>query len=252
MNRTAFILLTIIASFFAPNFADAFEVNPIGIELGPSGRRSSGVVTVKNASSRAKAVEVKMVTREPDEYGVEDNKSAEDFFLVYPSQLILPPNSERTVRISWIGDPKPSEELAYRFIAEELDIDVSPTAEKDEDRSMVKVLLRYEGVVYIEPSNVSGEIVLEKSGLVQEGGQILLSLQFKNIGSKHQLLRDLNLKIKVFSEEGEKTLSFGPQELKGVNGANLLPGKERKFKLILEGVSHSSPVEVDFTYDSSF
>ena len=252
MNHTVFIFLTIITSFFAPNIADAFEVNPIGIELAPAGRRSSGVVTVKNASSRAKAVEVKMVTREPDQYGVEHNKSAEDSFLVYPSQLILPPNSERTVRISWIGDPKPAEELAYRFIAEELDIDVTPSSEGDEERSMVKVLLRYEGVVYIEPSNVSGEIILEKSEIVRNGERMLLSIQFKNIGSKHQLLRDLNLNIKVLSEGKEKTFSFGPQELKGVNGANLLPGKERKFELVLDGVTQSGSVEVDFTYDSSF
>ena len=248
---TVTIFAIMLTSLTFPNVTQAFSVSPISFVLKPTGSKATGTIVFENSSSALKAIEMKMVTREPDQHGVEHNKSAEDFFLVYPSQFILPPNSKRTVRVSWIGETNIKKELPYRYIAEELDVNLDSSSVKEGSMASMKVMMRYEGVVYVEPSNVTANILFI-SEVVYKEEQAVLIVVCKNTGSKHKILKNLRADVRFVSKEGGEIFSLGPQELKGINGANMLPGTERKFELILEGVSHSSPVEVDFTYDSSF
>ena len=57
--------------------------------------------------------------------GIETNQDANDDFIVYPPQLIVPPGTQQVIRVTWIGEPEPPIELAYRLIAEQLPINLS-------------------------------------------------------------------------------------------------------------------------------
>ena len=108
----------------------AFELTPLSITIEPQGRNASAYIQVKNLHNYSKAIQVNMYTREPDLYDEEANEEAEDDFLVYPPQFILPPQSTKLVKISWIGENDFKKERTFRFIADELDVELNPEAEK--------------------------------------------------------------------------------------------------------------------------
>lgn len=166
-----------------------FEVSPISVSLSPTGSESSKLIKLTNAEDAPKPIQMAMVTRNPDLSGIEQHESAEDNFLVYPAQFILPAKSSKVVRISWIGNPKLEKELAYRFIVEDLNVNLEdPNSKKQhEKKSKIKLLMKYEGALYITPPGSESHMVLESA---QKDADSKLVLTFHNQGTLHQVLNN--------------------------------------------------------------
>ena len=98
---------------------------------------------------------VTIVRREVDIAGKEEMKASpeiENLFQIYPSQLVLGGKEKRTVRVTWIGDPKLKLEQAFRIIAEELPINLDEPG-KVYQKAVGRVTLtsRYIGSLYVGP-----------------------------------------------------------------------------------------------------
>ena len=104
----AFLFLTLPA-------AQAFKLVPIRMEFEPAGRGANQAFRLDNDSSNTVPVQLSMLTRQMDLDGTETTAPAEVDFLVYPPQVLLKPNQVQTVRVKWLGTPKPEKELAYRI-----------------------------------------------------------------------------------------------------------------------------------------
>ncbi|CAD5971572.1 hypothetical protein [Planktothrix agardhii] len=82
-------ILFIILSAISP--ALAFKLDPISRVFEPAGAGATQSYEVINDSAEQIAVELSIAERKISLEGQETTESADDDFLVYPSQIVLPP-----------------------------------------------------------------------------------------------------------------------------------------------------------------
>jgi len=212
--------------------ATAFELTPLSVTVEPHGKQSSTFIKVTNKHSFPKAIQITMETRDPDLYDKEDNnQDAEDDFLVYPPQFILEAESTKVCKISWIGNPSPTKELSFRFIVDELDVNLQ---DEEVTQSGIKLLMRYEGALYVKPQGLKGgDIkVMEEEIVSDEEGKHIATITLHNAGDTHQIIKNSEL-IVTSVDDPTKSVTLGPKELKGLEGSNILAGKTRKYQVEL-------------------
>ncbi|CAD5927045.1 hypothetical protein PCC9214_01035 [Planktothrix tepida] len=223
----SFIFL-IILSGISP--ALAFKLEPISRVFEPAGAGATQSYEVINDTAEQIAVELSMAERKISLEGQETTESADDDFLVYPSQIVLPPQGVQSVRVTWLGNPNPEKELAYRIIAEQLPINLKQPEESQAETTSgaIKVMFRYIGSVYIRPKNAQSKVVL--NGITHEkgtDGNDRLVITFENQGTRRAVLSELNLNL---TSQGSQ-LTLKPEQLEGVNNGVILAGNQRRFSM---------------------
>jgi fimbrial chaperone protein len=218
----------IILSGISP--ALAFRLEPISRVFEPAGAGATQSYEVINDTAEQIAVEVSMAERKISLEGQETTESADDDFLVYPSQIVLPPQGVQSVRVTWLGNPNPEKELAYRIIAEQLPINLKQPEESQAETTSgaIKVMFRYIGSVYIRPKNAQSKVVL--NGITHEkgtDGNDRLVITFENQGTRRAVLSELNLNL---TSQGSQ-LTLKPEQLEGVNNGVILAGNQRRFSM---------------------
>lgn len=218
----------IILSGISP--ALAFRLEPISRVFEPAGAGATQSYEVINDSAEQIAVELSMAERKISLEGQETTESADDDFLVYPSQIVLPPQGVQSVRVTWLGNPNPEKELAYRMIAEQLPINLNNPEESQAETTSgaIKVMFRYIGSVYIRPKNAESKVVL--NGITHEkgtDGNDRLVITFENQGTRRAVLSELNLNL---TSQGSQ-LTLKPEQLEGVNNGVILAGNQRRFSM---------------------
>ena len=210
--RLAFILfsLTLLCSFKFSPMSQSIEIT--------SGQKMVQF-QVENESPEAMAVEFTVKERVMDDNGKENLPSTSELS-VFPPQVIIPPKEKRTVRVNWTGKSVPTTEKAYRVIAEQLPVKVD---EKSKRRSGIQMLMRYMAALYVTPSDVQSDVVVESFTFKQD----LLQITLTNKGTKHQILTDPTLKFS--SDSGNWTLN--KSDLKSLSGENVLAGSKRTFEI---------------------
>ncbi|WP_313655274.1 fimbrial biogenesis chaperone [Planktothrix agardhii] len=221
-------ILFIILSAISP--ALAFKLDPISRVFEPAGAGATQSYQVINDSAEQIAVELSIAERKISLEGQETTESADDDFLVYPSQIVLPPQGVQSVRVTWLGNPNPEKELAYRIIAEQLPINLNNPEESQAETTSgaVKVMFRYMGSVYIRPKNAESKVVL--NGITHEkgtDGNDRLVITFDNQGTRRAVLSELNLNL---TSQGSQ-LTLKPEQLEGVNNGVILAGNQRRFSI---------------------
>ena len=235
----------IILSGISP--ALAFKLEPISRVFEPAGAGATQSYEVINDSDEQIAVELSMAERKISLEGQETTESADDDFLVYPSQIVLPPQGVQSVRVTWLGNPNPEKELAYRMIAEQLPINLNNPEESQAETTSgaIKVMFRYIGSVYIRPKNAESKVVL--NGITHEkgtDGNDRLVITFENQGTRRAVLSELNLNL---TSQGSQ-LTLKPEQLEGVNNGVILAGNQRRFSMPWPQQLPIGEVTVTFTF----
>jgi len=236
------LLLTVLFLLASIPAALAFTLAPIRMEFEPAGRGANQVFHLENDSTNTVPVQLSMLTREANWDGKETNAPAEDDFLVYPPQVLLKPHQVQTVRVKWLGTPKPEKELAYRILAEQLPVSLK---KEKPGEARINVLVRYLGSVYVVPKGAKADVVLASAApQTDAAGKRRMELILENRGTAHSILNDLRFKIQA----GGKTVELGPEELKIVGGENILAGQKRRFLLPWPESLPDGPLQVTFDY----
>lgn len=240
-GRFSLLLACLFLLLPAPT-APAFTMAPIRMEFEPTGRGANQAFRLENDSTNIVPVQISMLTREVALDGSETNAIAEDDFLVYPQQVMLKPGQAQTIRVKWLGNPKPQKELAYRILAEQLPVNL----EKGKSReSKINVLVRYLGSVYIVPKGAKADVALASAtGQTDATGKHGIELIFHNRGNAHSILSDLRLKVQA----GGKTVELGPERLPNIAGENILAEQKRRFVLPWPEELPDGPLLVTFDY----
>lgn len=220
----------------------AFKFSPMSASIGINSNKNSALFYLENDSDHPIAVQVSLAQRAMDLNGVESNPKISGELILYPSQLIIPANEKRSVKVSWSGKDIPTKELAYRLIAEQLPIELEKNKNK---KASIKVLLRYIAALYVNGDDYSSVISID--GVKTADKKV--SIQMANSGKKHQVLTNLNLKF----INGKKEILFLPEDLKGMSGENILAESKRIFTFPLtgkfSGVSANDKVKISFDKD---
>jgi fimbrial chaperone protein len=208
--------------------SQAFTLIPISATLAPKGYGVATSFRVENESSNRIAFQITMITRDMDELGEETQRSASNLFTVFPPQGVIPPGQRQNIRLVWKGPADPTNELAYRIVAEELPVNFEPETRE----SHIKMLVRYLGTVYIRPNRVKSK--LQTIDLVKAPGNSaetnLYELTLANTGGAHQGL--INCELTITNGTGQNTLLKAAQ-LDTVEGQNILAQHRRRFLIQL-------------------
>jgi len=230
----------------------AFRLSPPRMVFTPGGSGATRSFRIESTGDQPVAVEIHMAKRQVSLDGTETQPSAEEEFVVYPPQMLLKPGTSQTVRVTWLGDPNPSAELAYRIIAEQLPINL-PEVEQNQGGATVrlKALYRYVGSIFITPPKVAPKVVVEQAICQAAPGKAnQLLLTFANQGTAHTYLSGLKLHLTSVGQES-KVVNLLPEQLKGVNGENLLAGGKRQFTLACPIAFPVGPVSATFEFDTN-
>lgn len=238
--RASFIgLLT----FWTVSSQAAFDISPIIVKMAPSGAGATSSITLINADDNKTPVQVGIYKREPGPDGKEDYTKLKDngeLFQIFPSQLILNPKEKRTVRITYVGDPKVQSELAFRVIAEEFPINVSdPNRVKNRAVASISIATKYVGSLYVTPPGAKPDLIIEANPQKTASGTDMV-LTMQNKGTTHTILRSPQFKIVANNKEFEM-----PKDLAAKIGTNnILAGRSRQFTIPWPSNVPVGPVKV--------
>jgi len=210
--------------------ACAFTLTPISATLEPKGAGATATFRLENESSNRMAFQVRITTREPDEAGNEIQSPVTNLFVVFPPQGILGPGQKQSVRVMWKGTPDPTQELAYRIVAEQLPVDFHVERSPERAQSFIQMLIQYKGTVYVRPKSARPR--LEVIGLTRSTGTTsnVYALVITNSGSAHQGLRGPVLSI---TDTPPHQVDIPANQLPTVAGENVLAHHARRFQVIL-------------------
>jgi len=237
-NFTAKRLLLVFLLFLACSaHTFGFSFSPMTVSITPSGSGAVMTYRVTNESDQQTAVSIKVTTRVIDEAGKETNEPADKSFLVFPSRVVLKPNSSQNIKVQYRGTPALTSELAYRVIAEQLPVDFSKSTS-----SGVSILLTYVAALYVTPKDTVPKLVLLKAIGVQKDGKQGVDVTVKNEGTRHALISNPMIKLR----QGISSLEFTGDAAAGIDGQNILALSERTFFLPWEAAVTGA------TYEGAF
>jgi len=226
MARTLSLPAGLCLWFLLVGAAQAVTFKPIKVELSPSGAGATATFVVQNNTAAPNAIQIFTAERAMDLDGLETNPEAEEFFLVYPSQMVLEPGEVRNVRVTWIGDPNPAKELAFRLICEQLPINLEVI--QGDVGGQLRILVRYSASVYIVPKGATPDVVVESAAHQKaEGAPDELVVTLHNQGTAHTMLTGATLH--VTSATANATVVLSEAQLAGLDGENILADSQRRF-----------------------
>ena len=242
------VLYTVIFSLFMPASVYALNLVPMSANLASSGRGSTAVFVVDNSGGKPIAVEMQIFGRSMTEEGKDILIEVDDDFVIYPSQMVIMPGESQSVRLRWIGLNDIVHEQAYRFVAEQLPIDLD---EEVIDGASLKVLFRYVASVYVLPKRRLEADVKITDAYIEEGEVNQLIFIAKNEGTKHSILRNARLTLKSSASNTLRdgsTFELNSEQLPGLTSANILAGHSRKFTLPAPAGSQAGALDVELHY----
>jgi fimbrial chaperone protein len=202
---------------------------PMSVSISPSGAQSVASFRLTNDSTQQIAISIKAMTRSIDENGNEINEPADKDFTIFPTRVVVQPNSFQNIKVQYKGNTKLTKEMAYRIIAEQVPIDFAQP-----QGSGVKVLFRYIAALYVAPPNVKEMVSVSKVEYGEQDGKKGFWVTLTNSGTRHALINDPVLKI---SGGASGSVTLTNDQVKAIQGQNLLPGNVRRFFIPHEDAS---------------
>lgn len=223
--------------------AAALKISPFKTSLDAGSANPTEVFRVENNADESAAVEISVTTWSIAADGSENNAPAENDFIVFPAQMVLKPHESRAVRVQYVG-AAPSQEKAYRVIAEQLPVSLQDTPDAG---SYVKFMLKFRAALYVTPKDAAPRVRVV-SAAAQSGG--VLRLELANEGAAHAVMQKSRLDV-VF--DGGRSLSLDAAGLKGLEGENMHAGATRVFLLPLPaGHAGGKVVDAKLTFETAF
>lgn len=215
VRKNPFLLscLFTIGTLISP-LANALQMEPLSLVLKPAGAGANQVFRIINESNKPIAVQFNMTTRKQSG-NKEVRVPADDKFMIYPPQTIIPAKAAQKVRIQWLGDSQMQDEQAYRLIAEQVHVSL------EKDQTGVNMLMKLEGALYVQPSKTRSNVKV--TGFAPQGDK--LGITIANTGNRHQLLNKATLNLKY----GNQLITLKGNQLLGMEGKNVLGKSIQRF-----------------------
>jgi fimbrial chaperone protein len=232
MKSMIFVIAIAVAVQLAGESASAaYQFQPISRVFSPTGSKATQSFEVVNSGANRVAVTVSFATLERDEQYVETNRDAEDEFLAYPAQMILEPGARQTLRVTWLGTPKPTRELAYRIIVTQVPIErIDRTKVDDRVKGQVQIMLTYRGTLFIRPPKAAPRVVLGAAALeTGADGRPALAFMLENTGTAVGLVK--TCAVRLAPAAAGPGISLPPAALAVVQNTRVLGGGKRRYVL---------------------
>lgn len=226
ITRSARMLGALLLLCSLPPAANAYELEPIVVQLAPSGSASVNSMTVTNTHDVPIAIEVTVYSRTQKPDGSEDRVVENNDILVTPPQMVIAPGSSQSFKVRWIGEPDVSQERTYRIVTEQLPIRIADE-KRDDFSAQVSMRYRYEAALYIVPSDRKPAYRLLDARAVEDAGGRFLELDIGSEGNMRAILQQPRVTVNA---GGASTVIEG-EAASELEGLNILAGNHRIVRL---------------------
>ena len=207
--------------------SSAYEVNPMVMELRPTGQGSSASGVITNSHDVPIAIEIQVFARTQNPDGSDRLVAENEDVIVTPPQTVIQPGESQTFRVSWVGDQAPTKEIAYRLVTNQLPIRFK---EEKRDNYVAEVTMRYryEIALYIQPQGTSPKATLRSARVFEDGGNgRMLELAISSDGTRRAILEKPQLQL----AGGGSSFTLESEQLAPLVGLNILPGSTRVVRM---------------------
>jgi P pilus assembly chaperone PapD len=232
IHLTITVLFLSLLALITPSFA--MSVEPMSFEMTTLGKGARHTFKVSNLNARPLPVETAVLALELGLQGEEKTSQADDKFLIYPAQAMIPPGGSQIFRVQWLGEPEIAKSETYRINISQVPV------KRPEDAAGIELVLTFGVTVNVAPPKATGGIVVISAAPVTKDGKRLAALTVKNPGNKHAYLRQAAIRLSGGSWSADLT----PGDIAQKVGLGIVqPGKERRFVLPVEVPASVAKIE---------
>ncbi len=224
-----------------PVAAEAARISPMIVEVKPMGRESIARVELTNDGVGEFPVEVQMFRGTISETGELELTPADEDFLVFPPQRVVPARSQQVFRVQYIGEPELAASEIYYMQIRQLPIAIAP------DQSQVQVVVNFNVLVNVIPDGAAPEPTVDWIRPVERDGVNGIEVRVVNRGTRYFTAGTLPWSVSGTAEDGTRVdMSLSPEKMAELIGVGVVaPGRARIFfiptdKRLTEGTIQAS------------
>lgn len=245
MFRKLIIVWGALSLALAPVTAEAARVSPMIVEVAPVGRGSIARVELTNPSEREFPVEVQMFRGVISEDGQLELTPADDDFLLFPTQIVVPARSQQIFRVQYIGEPELAASEIYYMQVRQIPVDIAGGND-----SQVQLVVNFNVLVNVIPNGATPDPVVETARPAVRDGVPGVEVRLTNRGTRYFTGGTNRWQIIGTGEDGAVLdLRLPPEEVAKLIGVGVVaPGRSRVFffptgKPLREGTIQASMVQ---------
>jgi fimbrial chaperone protein len=241
------VLATAIFSWAQPSISHAMTVQPVVVDLSPSGRRGTALVSVENTSSEPLPVELRIYEAVLDTNGVAVSSKTSEDLLIFPPQAIIAQGATQSFRIQYIGEPEMARSRHYYVTVAQLPVQLP------EGTSAIQIVYNFNVIVSVAAPGQTASISAVSGEIARNGdGKPVAAFTVSNTGRNYDYLINGRLRFVQKDAAGKeifrKTLSG--QEIQQTIGFGLIgPEVARRIVTAIELPSAEGSLSVEFTQD---
>lgn len=260
LKRRACALLVSLAAFATLGGpALAMRVSPMVVEMESRGGDAVARIEVQNINQGNLAFETRVFLMTIDDAGNMVETPADEKFLIFPPQGVLPPGGRQVVRLQWVGEPDLAASQAFYVSVQQLPVALEPTV-TEEVAAQVQMLYNMRALVVVAPPDAKPDV---QAATVQqvtyqpptpEGAESApapvdaVMVVLRNDGNRHAMMSNFGWRLEGTDAAGQSLrVDVSPEELTRAVGTGYVPAKgQRTFLLPVPGYG-PDPIRLSFT-----
>src|SRR5690606_18112978 len=192
----------------APIAAEAARVSPMIVEVEPLGRGSVARIELSNPGQAEFPVEVQMFRGVISEAGELELIPADEHFLVFPPQRVVPAQAQQVFRVQYIGEPELAASEIYYLQIRQIPVDIAPDGSQAQVRANVSVR------VHVVPRGTSPDPVFESIRPVVREDVTGIEVRLVNQGTRYFTAGTMAWQVSGTSEDGTAVdFRLAPEEV---------------------------------------
>ncbi len=248
--------------------AAAMTVQPVVVDLKPSGRDASATIRVENSFNAPLPVELSVQALDLDENGVKPTGKDTGEVVVFPLQAMIPAGQTQAFRIQWVGDQRLARSRHYYVTVAQLPVQMA------ENQSAIQILYNFQILTNVAsatghaqlsvdraevamitppapPTPVSGALTAPPADTAQPNTPRPRPVLFlKNSGPTYGYLSQNMLRITQYDPSGKQifTKLLQPQDIQQSVGFGLVgPDTSRRFVLPVDLPSANGTIRAELS-----
>lgn len=258
LRRRVCATLLLVTALALTTPALAMRVSPMVIEMESRGTDATARIEVQNINPGNLAFETRVFRMNIDAEGEITETPADEDFLIFPPQGVLPASGRQVVRLQWLGDPEPDTSQSYYVSIEQLPVALEPTA-TDSVGAQVQILYNMRALVVVAPPGAKPDVSATKveqafyqppaapGAAEQPEMQDGVAITLTNTGRRHAMMANFAWQLVGTDKDGKwLRVDISPEELTQAIGTGFVPAQgERIFRVPVAGFG-SGPIKLSF------
>jgi fimbrial chaperone protein len=237
------------------------RVSPMVVEMESRGSGAVARVEVQNVNQSNLAFETRVYRVTFDESGNVVETPADDKFLVFPPQGVLPAGGRQVVRLQWVGAPDLAASESYYVSVNQLPVPLEPTAAPDTASAQLQIVYNMRALVVVAPPGATPNVKAASVAPIQyqapargadappppSGPGVEVTL--RNTGRRHAMMAAFGWRLEGTGTDGKPLrVDVTAEELNRTVGTGYVPALgERKFRIPVVAAFGPKPIRLSFT-----